>query len=178
MRRDLAMMFRVAALLMVTCWSSPLAAQETIRISADPSCPECRITVTEIARLEADPMTAPCVSTEAAGLARDSSGRIYVASCRTQEVEIFSAEGTFIQEFGGQGEGPGEFPGYLTLIKIRDDVLYVFAGSRVSLFAVPDMSLISDHSIPRRGRLYDVLHLGEYIVEVRDFSGETALCPA
>ena len=42
--------------------------------------------------------------------ARLPDGRIAVANAGTSEIRFFSDDGTFLESWGGAGEGPGEFP--------------------------------------------------------------------
>jgi 6-bladed beta-propeller len=46
---------------------------------------------------------------QVAGVVRLSDGRVVVADGGAAEIRVFDPEGRFIHEFGGTGEGPGEF---------------------------------------------------------------------
>lgn len=43
---------------------------------------------------------------------RRADGRIVLANAGTSEVRVFAADGTYLETWGGQGEGPGEFSAY------------------------------------------------------------------
>ena len=43
---------------------------------------------------------------------RRADGRIVVANAGTSDVRVFAADGTYLETWGGQGEGPGEFSAY------------------------------------------------------------------
>lgn len=155
----------------VTGWLCPhtAIAQTTVSVGSHPACPDCRIEVTEIARLDGDPATAPCISPGEAGVATDELGRYYVRSCRGNEVAVFDAGGRFLRLLGGRGEGPGEFPSTILKLVVVDDTLNVLTRSRVTRYGT-DLQLLDVRSRTGGGALKDVLFLDdEYVVEVRDY---------
>jgi hypothetical protein len=48
----------------------------------------------------------------------DESGTVFALDSQVKDVKVFSAEGDYLQTFGGEGEGPGEFraPASLTIM--------------------------------------------------------------
>ena len=49
---------------------------------------------------------------------RLSDGRIIVADAWTSELRVFDSTGTYLATWGGQGEGPGEFP-WMRLVRVE-----------------------------------------------------------
>jgi DNA-binding beta-propeller fold protein YncE len=52
-------------------------------------------------------------STELRGIDTDASGNVYVADSNNKRVEVFTADGTWLRDFGGPGTGVGQFTGDL-----------------------------------------------------------------
>ena len=40
-------------------------------------------------------------------------GRIVIAETSSSELKVFDSTGTYLETWGGMGEGPGEFPSYM-----------------------------------------------------------------
>jgi len=55
------------------------------------------------------PAPAALKSTALTGAAVDSLGRIWITDSQNHQVHLYSAEGDFLQSFGGRGTGPGQF---------------------------------------------------------------------
>lgn len=64
-------------------------------------------------------------------------GRIVVLNAGTQTIRIFSAEGEFLTEFGGAGDGPGEFRRMRSVHQLGADTVLIWDPGRpgFSLFA-------------------------------------------
>ncbi len=69
------------------------------------------------------------------GLEVDAEGRVYVLDRQTNELRIFSPDGTHIRSVGGTGGGPGEYAAANGLKWFTDDTLLVIdqRGGRYSL---------------------------------------------
>jgi hypothetical protein len=81
------------------------------------------------------------------GVDRLSTGEIVVGDGGSQEIRVYSLDGTLVEVFGGQGEGPGEFT---TL-----SAVHVLAGDTIlSLNQVP---LRVSRFLPQEGHLGDLL---------------------
>ncbi len=70
-----------------------------------------------------------------------SDGRLYVADELAHTIRVFSAEGSYLESVGREGNGPGELTYFLTVAPYRADSLWVYdyAVGAVSVFA-PDFS--------------------------------------
>lgn len=74
-------------------------------------------------------------------LARDatrlSDGRIVVANRGTQELRVFDARGTYLETWGGEGEGPGEFTELWSVERWPGDSIAAWTARRlgISVFA-------------------------------------------
>jgi hypothetical protein len=62
-------------------------------------------------------------------LLADGAGRIYVAETMTNEVRVFSPEGTHVRTFGRRGQGPGEFSSLYSLAWMGDDLVAMDPGN-------------------------------------------------
>lgn len=62
------------------------------------------------------------------------AGRIYILDAQVRRVTVWTTDGEFRLEFGGPGEGPGEFDGPPSAIALGPDHLLVADGSRVHRF--------------------------------------------
>ena len=84
---------------------------------------------------------------------RLSDGRIVVANTGTQEMRVFDARGTYIETWGGAGEGPGEFTELWQVERWPGDSIVAWIAPRrgISVFA-------SDGSF---GRTYNMESYGE-----------------
>jgi YD repeat-containing protein len=62
-------------------------------------------------------------------------GRIFVADGQAREVRVFSQEGRFLQAFGRQGAGPGEFGALYSMTWLGDSILTLDSNNaRISVF--------------------------------------------
>ncbi len=81
---------------------------------------------------------------EAFGEVRDagrlSDGRVLVLDAQTQNIKVFSENGTYLDTWGRRGEGPGEFSGVWRL--------WVLPGDTI---AVPDRGARATHYFTPRG---------------------------
>lgn len=55
-----------------------------------------------------------------------SGGRIVIVNRGTRELRVFDAEGTYLETWGGEGEGPGEFRDVMHIEPLPDDSVIVW----------------------------------------------------
>ena len=72
--------------------------------------------------------------TNVRGVARLSNGRVAVANGGSNEIRIFSAQGTFERTLGRAGGGPGEFTRLVRLLRWGDTLAGVDGDSRAQVF--------------------------------------------
>jgi hypothetical protein len=77
-------------------------------------------------------------------------GRVVILNAGTQTVRVFSAGGEFLDEFGGQGDGPGEFRSLSSVRHLGGDTLLIWDGRRAafSLFTASGAFLESTTLAP------------------------------
>ena len=70
------------------------------------------------------------------GASRMADGRILIANAGTSEVKVFDPDGTYLEAWGGAGEGPGEFSSLLGVAPWLGDsvVAWEASGERVTVF--------------------------------------------
>jgi len=73
---------------------------------------------------------------EVAGAVMLRDGRIAVLDRQSSLIRVYSPDGEHIEDWGGQGEGPGEFTSTQTLFSYRGDSILVseFVASRLVIF--------------------------------------------
>ena len=96
-----------------------LAAQETVTVSGEVTCPDCVITLDTVATLSGPDLQVSF----APGVAMDRRGRFLLTTARP-EILVFDSTGTFLRTVGRRGEGPGE---YEMLIHIAVGAQYIHA---------------------------------------------------
>jgi hypothetical protein len=64
------------------------------------------------------------------GGTRLPDGRLVILNSGTRTIRVFSAEGGFLAEFGGQGDGPGEFRRLSAVHHLGGDTLLVWDSGR------------------------------------------------
>jgi 6-bladed beta-propeller len=64
----------------------------------------------------------------------DSRGRIITADLAQKVVRRYDPEGTFLEQIGREGEGPGEYRSVAAVAVDAQDNIYVAGGGRVSVF--------------------------------------------
>ena len=69
-------------------------------------------------------------------IAVDEQGRVIVADRQSIEIRVFEPDGTFAFDFGGPGEGPGEFGDLCCLQFAPDGELWVRESARYSAFVL------------------------------------------
>jgi len=171
----------VTTLFLSAVAADPLHSQQTVQVTREPACTNCRIIATRSAAIgEKD--GAGTIGT-APWLACRQRGRLFAAvtMSRPGEVLIFDHVGRFRRAFGRAGEGPGEFRVGFPLRFGPGDSLWIFqpssrrvavfdssfkyvrtltlptAASAVSLFANGTVAL--QGSIPSRERIGLPIHL-------------------
>jgi len=121
--------------------SEPVAAgQEAIVIPDEVSCPQCEIKVSRVATLGSESEPSPgFVCQYWTRVAANSRGQFYVApTCTGGEIDVYSAEGEWLETFGRLGEAPGEFAHILQIHVGPDDYVYVFDTSHRLKVLTPD----------------------------------------
>ena len=119
------------------------------------------------------------------GMRRLSDGSLAVANGGSNEVRLYSADGSHIASLGGEGDGPGEFRAIVGFDNAGDSLIVLDASGRVTFFA-PDRALLGTFSVPLpSGAIAEtnaVAHLanGEIVVETRvrfmfGYEGESAM---
>lgn len=119
------------------------------------------------------------------GMRRLSDGSLAVANGGSNEIRLYSADGSHLASLGGEGDGPGEFRAIVGLDNAGDSLIVLDARGRVTFFA-PDRALLGTFSVPLpSGAIAEsnaVAHLanGEIVVETRvrfmfGYEGESAM---
>lgn len=81
---------------------------------------------------------APFQFYQIAGGLRLPDGRVVVLNSGSKTVRVFSDDGRFLTEFGGSGDGPGEFRGLGSVHRLSGDTLLIWENGRpgFSLFTL------------------------------------------
>ncbi len=119
------------------------------------------------------------------GMRRLSDGSLAVANGGSNEVRIYSVDGSHTASLGGEGDGPGEFRAIVGFDNAGDSLIVLDANGRVTFFA-PDRALLGTYSVPLPSGVIAesnaVAHLanGEIVVETRvrfmfGYEGESAM---
>ncbi|MCY3704224.1 MAG: hypothetical protein OXH08_01795 [Gammaproteobacteria bacterium] len=119
------------------------------------------------------------------GVRRLSDGSLAVANGSSNEVRLYSADGSHTASLGGEGDGPGEFRAIVGFDNADDSLIVLDANGRVTFFA-PDLALLGTFSVPLPSGVIAesnaVAHLGngEIVVETRTrfmfgYEGESAI---
>lgn len=108
---------------------------------------------------------------------RLEDGRIVVVNGGSAEVRVYDGGGTFLERWGGKGEGPGEFMAPTRIARWSGDSLAVWDRRlrRLTVFAA-DGTLGRSWVLPAAGDMEsplfaDVLDDGSLVVTAADFSG-------
>ncbi len=101
----------------------------------------------------------------------DSRGNVFVVDSRTLKIWGFNPQGKPFVEFGGQGEGPGEFIQLMDLGVLQDQIWV--KGLRKIAFFTPEGKLIKEISI-RRVYGSPFLPLGKelFLTSVSEWDGD------
>ncbi|HEX8276194.1 MAG TPA: hypothetical protein VF615_26380 [Longimicrobiaceae bacterium] len=126
----------------------PLACQNNTRIvSSTPACPTCRIALDRVVTLgsSGDPAL-----TRLTRVAVDSRGRFFAAPTYNRgEIAMYDAGGRFVRRFGRAGRGPGEFGGFIHMLRAGPgDSIHVFEGPRHTVLAPALSSFGSVRMLP------------------------------
>lgn len=84
-----------------------------------------RVGVEPVALIGADESDPDDFIGRLAGAVLMDDGRVVVADASTREVRVHAPDGSFLQRFGGQGGGPGEFSRSIALYRGLGDTLVV-----------------------------------------------------
>ena len=81
-------------------------------------------------------------------VAVDSRGQIYVVDAQAVSVKVFDANGEYLRELGGEGQGPGEFQRPRSVVTVGDVV--IVGASRNARWSHFDLqgNHIRDHAYP------------------------------
>lgn len=111
--------------------------------SADPSAESAILVLTESFRIGDEEAGDNVFFDYVYDLNVDSRGRIYVNDFALAGFHVFTGSGTFIQQVGKEGEGPGEFTQLPNLrVGPRDSIYVLDAGNdRLSVFSPEDYTL-------------------------------------
>jgi hypothetical protein len=95
------------------------------------------------------------------GVAVDALGRYFVADGGSNSVRVYDADGAFVRQFGGQGEGPGEFT-RISGMFLRNDTVHASSGGdfRGSLFDTTGVLLKTYTSLLTNGSALSFLAAG------------------
>ena len=115
------------------------------------------------------------------GVDVDAAGRVYVADQQARRLRVFEADGTFVRDLGGPGEGPGEFGPGLAGVFVEGETVYApdITNQRIGLFTtegevLPPRSVALTDGSPLR---WDETGSGELVAQRRgmDVEGMAAL---
>ncbi len=142
----------IAALLSTLVGAGDLHAQRppNVRMSSTPSCKNCRISVSLVARLGSEEGSR---TTRGAGgsVVRNGHGQ-FLAFFRDlpSEISIFDSSGRFVRAAGRRGEGPGEYQRIQFLLVTPGDTLYAYDArlQRRSILAPPNYSFVRSTPTP------------------------------
>lgn len=84
----------------------------------------------------------------------DSKDRVYILSARpnVNRIYIFAPDGSFLDEIGGYGRGPGDFESIRDVI-VQDELLYIYDAVlyRISVFSINNFNLLETISLRNEG---------------------------
>lgn len=109
-----------------------ITANTVIENTSTPSTETVTLTFTEDLRIQGDDdeyILSGVNPTVSAGV----DGNIYVTDPGSHRIIIYAADGQYLREFGGQGEGPGEFPNLISFTIFTD-------GSGIALGGANNMA--------------------------------------
>jgi hypothetical protein len=151
-------------------------AERTV-ISGEASCGTCRIQLEHVARLGGDPQG--YLINPLARVSKDSRGRWFVFGAVTPyQVNVFGFDGAFLQSFGRDGQGPGEFRVAVTLNEYPKDILNVWdwGNGRISRFTAD-----FDYIDQLRLAILPINHLftteGQLVINAAHFDGSGEALP-
>lgn len=115
------------------------------------------------------------------GVDVDAAGRVYVADQQARRLRVFEADGSFVQDLGGPGEGPGEFGPGLAGVFVEGQTVYApdVTNARIGVFStegevLPPRPVALTDGIPLR---WDETGTGDLVAQRRgmDVEGMAAL---
>jgi hypothetical protein len=135
-----------------------------------------RAELEEVLRIGAVEGEDPYMFSRVFDLAVGADGTYYVGNGQTGTVRVFGPDGKFVREFGGLGQGPGEFTTVNMVERVGDDIAIVDwqRGGRLGVFS-PAGELLEFHGLMTpggartnvqgrgpHGWLGGLLHRGDY----------------
>jgi hypothetical protein len=137
----------------------PQATSAQQQFDRTPTCPECRIELEEVVTL-GSPDGEGALATSALMVRMDSRGRFVVLLIDESPPYVFSADGSFIQRLGREGEGPGEYLNVWTM-EVSGDELYIFDRG-INRLTTLDLDFNIVETAPVNGRnVGQTLHLDD-----------------
>jgi len=115
------------------------------------------------------------------GVDVDAGGRVYVADQQARRLRVFESDGSYVQDLGGPGEGPGEFGPGLAGVFVDDETVSApdVTNARIGVFTtegevLPPRPVSLTDGIPLR---WDETGSGELVAQRRgmDVEGMAAL---
>ena len=148
------------SLVWLSAAATTISAQQRSRVQlpAEPSCRECTIELTTVARL-GQPGDSVLLGALSGAVAMTSRGQFIALAGSGVQVAVYDASGRFLLSFGKRGGGPGEFQ---TLTDVRvgpgDSVIVADGRNNVQVFG-PTFEYARTIRIPDPGSLSQALFL-------------------
>lgn len=162
---------RVALVLLLASCSETRSSGAGSRrvIDGEPSCPNCRVELREIALL-GGPMDSSSFRPDAAGrecMVGSLGSGMYVVSAMIGggHLSVYDSMGALVRTIGRKGAGPGEFGSILRLAVGRDDTLFVMDDSNLRVQVLdPAGSFVRSFPAPGRFRSFGLLSNGDLLL--------------
>ncbi|MCH8548057.1 MAG: 6-bladed beta-propeller, partial [Balneolaceae bacterium] len=79
----------------------------------------------------------------------DNDGEILAADVRLNKVKIFDSDGLFVNSFGREGRGPGDFSNLISAVRMDDgNILTADVSGRLTLFSDNGEEVIETYNTP------------------------------
>lgn len=105
----------------------------------------------------------------------DSHGKIFILDYIRMVILVFSEEGDFLYEFGGQGEGPGEFSSLYLNFDLDDSGLVYTINSRNRINVFNNDGSYRSLIEPSVGQIFDIAALDSSRIYINAFPGALQL---
>lgn len=154
---------------LIACAPDGPARDGSQRVTAPPTCPECRIRFEPVATLghPADPVSiAGDVVISPCAVGRLSTGEFVVSvPVGGGELLVYDAKGRVTGTIGRRGGGPGEFAGPLNVAVDRGDTLHVVDNTNARLQVVTVTGdFVRSFRLDRRVASFALLEDGNYVI--------------